>query len=99
MSAPLPPPAHPRRKFSLWKRIGFNALLFLMVVAGVEGISWLALTLRFGGWSESARELDAALRSDVHGSIYEAPEDVLHPYLGWVRRPPGEGEDGHGRIN
>ncbi|HVW00906.1 MAG TPA: hypothetical protein VHB77_11225 [Planctomycetaceae bacterium] len=99
MPAPASLTPTPRRKLSLRKRIGFNIVLFVLVLACVEGISLLALAMRFGGWAEAAHDLDAALRADIHASPHEVPEDVLHPYLGWVRRPPSPRKADYGKVN
>jgi hypothetical protein len=69
-----------------------------MLLAGgtyltVELISLCAISLAFGGWAavESVAENDAG--PDVMGTGFDFPEEIVHPYLGWVRSPQPEARE------
>ena len=84
-----------RRPLSRRKR----CLFLLLVVGGtylvVELISFSALYFVCGGWSVAQMHAEGDAGPDNLGTGVDYPEEVVHPYLGWVRRPGSEsGADG-----
>jgi hypothetical protein len=53
----------------------------------VELISLCAIYFAFGGWLavQSVAENDA--EPDALGTGFDYPDEIVHPYLGWVRSP------------
>src|SRR5262249_35393473 len=53
----------------------------------VELISLTALWIVFGGWSAVQSLADNDAEPDAMGTGFDYPDEIVHPYLGWVRAP------------
>jgi hypothetical protein len=80
-----------RRPLSRSKRILFSAATFLGTYLIVECISYAAIHLWYCGWSAVQTAKEGAAGPDVLNTGFDYVAEVLHPYLGWVRRPSGAG--------
>lgn len=61
-------------------------------ILAVELISWCGLCCIYGGWSVVQTAAEGIAGPDPLGRDFDFPEEVVHPYLGFVRRPgPREG--------
>ena len=77
----------PRIPLSRKKRFAFWLLLAGGTYLTVELISLCAIYFAFGGWAavQSIAENDA--EPDAMGTGFNNPDEIVHPYLGWVRSP------------
>jgi hypothetical protein len=74
-----------------------RVLFWLPLLGGtwltVELISLSAIYFSFGGWSEVQRIARHDADPDVLTTSFDDPDEIVHPYLGWVRSPrPNAGE-------
>jgi hypothetical protein len=75
------------------KRLVFWLLLVAGTYLTVELISPGAIYFAFGGWSAVQRVAEHDAEPDAMGSGFDYPDEIVHPYLGWVRSPrPNAGE-------
>jgi len=65
----------------------FWCLLLTGTYFVVELISLAALQVEYEGWSDEVEAADADWAADGLGTGIQNPDEVVHPYLGWVRRP------------
>lgn len=83
--------ASPERRTSVLsrrKKLAFMTVTAAGVYLFVELACWLTMYVTFGGWQVVLSDMDRiAGHGPAEAPYQEAPEDVLHPYLGWVRRP------------
>jgi hypothetical protein len=73
-------------------------IVFWLILAGgtymiVELISLTALWLVFGGWSAVQSVAENDVEPDAIGSGFEYSDEIVHPYLGWVRSPRKQGRE------
>lgn len=81
------------------KRWFFFLLMVMLTYLGVEVISCAALYLVCGGWSVAQMHAEGDAGPDLFDSGNDYPEEVVHPYLGWVRRPHSKsGADGELQV-
>jgi hypothetical protein len=83
----VPPTVRRQAPLSLKKRIVFWLLLAAGTYLIVELISLAALRLAFGGWSAVQSVADNDAEPDAIGTAFDFPDEIVHPYLGWVRAP------------
>ena len=76
-----------RRSLSRRKRLAFGLILLAATWLLIEGISLLALSMSYGGVTNVRRVLDETGQAGVLRSLAGGGGDVIHPYLGNVRRP------------
>lgn len=76
-----------RRRPLRRRRILFWCLLFVGTYFVVELFSLAALQVEYEGWSDEAEAADADWAADGLGTGIQNPDEVVHPYLGTVRRP------------
>lgn len=81
-----------RRSRSTRRRWLFSALLAGAVWLFCEGISWIGLTFVASGWSRVAAEREGVANPGNTVPHQEPSEDIVHPYLGFVRRPRSASE-------
>src|SRR5262245_59767593 len=75
------------------KRVVFWFLLVAGTYLAVELIALGAICFVFGGWSAVQRVAEHDAEPDAMGSGFDYPDEIVHPYLGWVRSPrPNAGE-------
>lgn len=74
-------------RLSRRKRIAFRLLLLAGMYLFAELLSLACLSYFYGGWSGSQRVMDGVFVPDPLASGFEYPDEIVHPYFGWVRRP------------
>src|SRR5689334_8838643 len=82
-----------RAPLSRKKRLVFWLLLVAGTYLIVELISHAALWLVFGGWSAAQSLAENDAEPDTMGSGFDYPDEIVHPYLGWVRAPRPDARD------
>jgi len=73
-----------RRRLSWRKRCAFGALTTCLVLAVLEGLARLGLSLVY---SKSIDELRGHQRTLAVAGVEPSTGEVVHPYLGWVANP------------
>lgn len=74
-----------------WRRLWCFRVTLCLGVWGVTELACLVgLLFLHGSLSELHRKLDSAAATQSANNYLEPPEDLLHPYTGWVRRPREE---------
>ncbi|MGE5193276.1 MAG: hypothetical protein ACM3U2_12340 [Deltaproteobacteria bacterium] len=76
-----------RVPLSLKKRFLFAVLMGALTYLAVELISFAAIGYLHGGWTAVQRVAEGDAGPDFLGSGFDYPDEIVHPYLGWVRRP------------
>jgi hypothetical protein len=79
--------ARPRAPISSQKRLVFAALTGVFSVLAVELLSFVALSFIFGGWTAVQNTAAGDAGPDLLGAGFDYPDEIVHPYLGWVRQP------------
>lgn len=76
------------------RRCLFSAILALGVGLTCELISLIALSVWEAGWSQVAADREAVANPQNTAGRFEPAEGIVHPYLGFVRRPRSASEAG-----
>src|SRR5262249_793237 len=92
-ATPVPAPVGRRAPLSRKKRFVFWLLLAGCTYLIVELISLTALSLVYGGWSAVQLIADHDAEPDAMGTGFDYPDEIVHPYLGWVRAPRPKARD------
>lgn len=74
-------------RLSRRKRWCFRLIVVLGIWTFVEFACLCALIFWHGSLSELHRQLDGTAVTKPAANYLEPPEDILHPYTGWARRP------------
>src|SRR5262245_9144030 len=74
-------PLSKRKQFVFWLLLGGGTYIV------VELISLTALWLVYGGWSAVQSVAEHDVEPDALGTGFDFPDEIVHPYLGWVRAP------------
>ena len=69
------------------KRLLFGILTCALAILAVELVSLTAISFLFGGWTAVRTVADGDAGPDLLGSGFDYPDEIVHPYLGWVRKP------------
>lgn len=69
------------------RRVLFWTLLLGGTYLTLELMSLGAISFFFGGWSSAQMAMEGAAGQDALATGFEYPDEIVHPYFGWVRRP------------
>lgn len=81
------------------KRWMFRVILLAITYAAVEGISYLAMYWLYGSLGFVHKKLSESGSSDSLRAGLSPPVDVIHPFLGYVRRPTSPEREQELRAN
>ncbi len=69
------------------KRFLFGVLMGALTYLVVELISFAAISFLYGGWAAVQTLAGGDTGPDLFGTGFDYPDEIVHPYLGWVRQP------------
>jgi hypothetical protein len=69
------------------KRFLFGVLMGALTFLVVELISLAAMSHYYGGWAAVQTLAGGDTGPDLMGTGFDYPDEIVHPYLGWVRQP------------